>query len=88
MVKYIVIPDVNDNKEEIDRWFDLIVESGVKYIACDVEQNWFYNCNGEYSDKMYDLIYYINDRAKNLALNIEFYTAAERMLKKVGENDL
>lgn len=88
MVKYIVIPDVNDNKEEIDKWFDLIVESGVKYIACDVEQNWFYKCNGEYSDKMYDLIYYINDRAKNLALNIEFYTAAERMLKKVGENDL
>lgn len=88
IVKYIVVPDINDNKEEIDRWFDLIVESGVKYVACDVEQNWFYNSKGKYSDKMYDLMYYIKEKAENLSLNIEFYTAAERMLKKAEENDI
>ena len=88
IVKYIVIPDVNDNKEEIDKWLDLTVKSGVKSVACDVEQNWFYNCKGKYSPKMYDLMYYIKEKAKNLSLKIEFYTAAERMLKKVDENDL
>lgn len=88
IVKYIVIPQINDNKEEIDKWFNLIKECGVKYVACDVEQNWFYDCKGKYTDKMYDLMYYIKDKAEKLSLNIEFYTAAERMLKKAEENDI
>lgn len=87
-VKYIIIPEVNDNTEEIDNWFNLLIDSGVENIACDVEQNWFYNCRGNYSDKMYDLIYYIKEKAQKLLLNIEFYTAAAKMLKKAGENDI
>lgn len=87
-IKYIVIPEINDTKEEIDKWFNLLTESGVTSIACDAEQNWFYNCRGEYSDKMYDLIYYINNQAEKLSLDIEFYTAAKKMLKKADANDI
>ncbi len=81
-VKYIIIPEVNDNTEEIDKWFDLIVKSGVKFISCDVEQNWFFSQNGKFPQKMYDLTDYFVKKAEDLSLNLQFYTEATRMLKQ------
>ena len=81
-VKYIIMPDVNDDKAEIDLWFDKIVECGVKYIACDVEQNWFYSCKGEYPQRMYDLVDYFKKKADELSLTLELYTAASRMTEQ------
>lgn len=80
-VKYIIIPKINDNKEEIDLWFDKIIESGVKNIACDVEQNWFYDCKGKYPETMFELLDYFKEKSDSLSLNLEYYTASSRMLE-------
>lgn len=81
-VKYIIIPGINDNKKEIDKWFDLIVKNGIKYVACDVEQNWFFASKGNFPKEIFELAHYFERKAKELSLNFEFYTEAQRMLKQ------
>ena len=47
-VKYIIIPNVNDTKDEIDKWYDLCTKKlGVKYLIADIEEKWFVRQSGE-----------------------------------------
>ena len=76
-VKYIIIPNVNDTKEEIDRWFDLCVnELGVKYLIADVEEKWFVCQAGEVPEYVKDLLRYIRQRCCDENIAFEFYDRA------------
>lgn len=81
-VKYILIPDINDSKSEIDKWFELVIDCGVKYIACDVEQNWYFSNDEKYKNKMYEMADYIKEKAEQYGLDLEYYTDAQRMLEE------
>ena len=39
--KFILIPDVNDTKDEIDAWISKSIDCGVKHLAFDVEMMWY-----------------------------------------------
>ena len=76
-VKYIIIPTVNDTKEEIDKWFDLCVnELGVKFLIADIEEKWFVRQHGVVPDYIKDLLRYIRKRCKDSNLDFEFYDRA------------
>ncbi len=76
-VKYIIIPNINDNKEEIDKWFDICVNNlGVKYLIADVEEKWFVNHNGNVPDYVKDLLRYIRQRCLDNSIDFEFYDRA------------
>ena len=76
-VKYIIIPNVNDTKEEIDKWIDLCVNKlGVKYLIGDVEEKWFVRHNGEVPEYIKDLLRYMRQRAKELKVDFDFYDRA------------
>ena len=76
-VKYIIIPNINDNKEEIDKWIDLCVNKlGVSYLIADIEEKWFVRQNGEIPQYVKDLLCYIRQRAKELDVDFEFYDRA------------
>lgn len=76
-VKYIIIPNVNDTKEEIDKWLDLCINKlGVKYLIADVEEKWFVRQNGEVPEYVKDLLRYIRSRCKEANINFEFYDRA------------
>jgi hypothetical protein len=39
--KYIIIPGINDNKEEIENWIKANKNDGLSYTILDIEEKWF-----------------------------------------------
>lgn len=76
-VKYIIIPNLNDNKEEIDRWLDLCINKlGVKYLIADVEEKWFVREHGVVPEYIKDLLRYIRQRCLDANIAFEYYDRA------------
>lgn len=55
--KYVLIPGVNDDLNEVKNWMKKTYESGIKHIAFDIEDNWF----KENRDNIPQYIYVIFD---------------------------
>lgn len=76
-VKYIIIPKVNDTKEEIDKFFDLCVNKlGVDFLIADIEEHWFVRHNGEVSEDLKNLLRYIRSKCEEAKISFEFYDRA------------
>ena len=80
-VKYIVIPKINDNREEIDKWFEMVQKCGVKSVSVSVEQNWYSKHHPDFPKHIYDSLHYICDKAERLNLNMEVYCEAISVLE-------
>lgn len=78
--KYIIYPGFNDNKEELDKWFDLTVKAGIKSVVLDVEGGWYITNKYNVPDEMYDLLEYAGKRADELGMKfVEYYDRANDM---------
>ena len=68
--------DINTNKREISKWFNLNKKAGIRCIAADVEDN---ECaklieeNKEFPRSLYRLSKYIVNKADDLGLKFLFY---------------
>lgn len=74
--KFILIPGVNTNKHEIEKWLSLTVASGVKSIVADIENDFCRDLRAKNQPKpqyLVDLANYIIQRAKELDLNLVDY---------------
>ena len=81
-VKFIIIPNVNDTYEEIDKWFDEVVKNGVKAVSLSVEQDWYAKHQPNFTPVIYEQISYMEKRAKELGLDMEIYCEALSVLKE------
>lgn len=62
--KYIIIPEVNDNKEEIDNWLKFNKENNIGIIVIDIENSWLTKYRNEKPDeRIIDLIKYVKRKA-------------------------
>ncbi len=86
-VKYILIPGVNDNIEEIDKWFDLVLLNNAKSVSVSVEQGWYHSTYPNFSRDIYEKINYIKNKAQELNLDTEMYIEAISLLDKYKENN-
>lgn len=84
--KYIIIPNVNDNRKEIDMWIDSVVKSGAKWLALDIEDVWYKTNRSTISTYYLDLVNYVINRANELNMKIELYDRARGL--KEGKNIL
>ena len=84
--KYIIIPNVNDNRKEIDMWIDSVVKAGGKWLALDIEDVWYKTNRATISDYYLDLVNYVINRANELNMKIELYDRARGL--KEGKNIL
>ncbi len=76
-IKYIIVPKINDTKEEIDKFYDLCVNKlGVKYLMADIEEHWFIRHNGDVPDYIKELLVYLRDRCKKDNINFDFFDRA------------
>lgn len=69
--KFILIPEVNTNKEEIDKWLEKTVEVGIKTIVVDIENDFCRDLRSKNLPSpqyLVDLSSYIIQRAKELDL--------------------
>ncbi len=85
--KYIIYPGYNDNREELDKWFDLTVQAGIKSVVLDVEGGYYINNKQNIPDYLYKLLEYAKQKADELGMkNVELYDRANDML--IHKNDL
>ena len=70
--KFIVIPDVNDTKEEIDAWINKSIQAGVKALAIDLEMMYYDKNKNNIPSYILDLFEYAIKRIKEQGLDIEF----------------
>lgn len=75
--KYIIIPNVNDNRKEIDEWIDSVRKVGGRWLALDIEDNWYQNNRSVISSYYLDLVNYVLDKAKLYDMKIELYDRAK-----------
>ncbi len=71
--KYIIIPGVNDSKEEILKWYDLSVSLGVKMLILDVEMQWFKMHNQTITKETEDIIKLIQDKCSQDNIVLDYY---------------
>ena len=74
--KYILIPNVNTQKEEIDKWLELSINSGIQTVVADIENDFCKEVRkGNILKTQYiiDLCAYISQRTKSLGLNLIEY---------------
>ena len=82
--KYIIIPNVNDTKEDIDKWLNETEKIGIQQVILDFEADWLERHKHnipEYIDEIYQ---YIVDSTKQRGLDIQYYGVATqyREIKK------
>ncbi len=80
-VKYILIPGINDRKEEIDLWLNKTKENGINSVLHEIESKWFYARRENVPDDIIDFFNYAKEKAESLGLKYELYERAEHMMK-------
>lgn len=74
--KFILIPEVNTYKEEIDKWLDLTLQAGIKSVVVDIENDYCKELRAENKERpayLVELCDYIIHRTKELDLNLVDY---------------
>ncbi len=79
-VKYILVPGLNDNKNEIDLWLNKAKENGVNCVLHEIESKWFYARRENVSDEIIEFFDYAKEKAVTLGLKYELYERAEHMM--------
>lgn len=87
-LKYIIVDNVNDTIEEIEKFLQLTQELGIKQVRIDFDSV-KYKFTGDVNvpDSYFDLINYFYESAKKKNLNIRKYEQTEAILKKRSKND-
>ncbi len=69
--KFIVIPELNDTKEEIDAWINKSIQVGVTHLVLDLEIIYYNKNKKSLPSSIYDLFEYAIKSIKNLDLDLE-----------------
>lgn len=79
-LKYIILPEINDSVEEAEKWIQTCIEIGVKKIILDIETRWYLANRDNIPDYIYELINYVQKRAKESDLTLEYYSHVSQIV--------
>lgn len=79
--KYIILPGINDNKEEIDAWLNLNKELDIKSLSLDIDIFWFHENHDSVPDHIYELVEYAENKAKEMDFYIQLLDRAFMVYK-------
>lgn len=90
LLKYIVIPEVNSNKEEFDLFLKTLDILGLKRIALDIEANYARKLKYDIDPELLDFVVWAEEYAKNKGFETETYMFYKQALsfKKTETSDL
>lgn len=73
--KYIIIPNINDTKNEIAEFIKRNKESGVQYCYIDIEIGWFcrYSKDKEKTTKLFELYLYAKELGEKEGINVSAF---------------
>lgn len=84
--KYIIIPNVNDNINDIEAWIQATRKIGGRWLALDIEDVWYKMNRSVISNYYNELVDYVLNRAKELGMKCELYDRARGL--KEGLNKI
>jgi molybdenum cofactor biosynthesis enzyme MoaA len=65
--KYIIIPQINDTKEEIDGWLKFNKDNNIQIIVIDIENSWLNKYrNTVIDERIVDLIKYVEQKSREM----------------------
>lgn len=73
-LKYIIIPTINDKKEEIENWLTLCKTLEVKKVILDIETHWYERNKNNIPVHIKELINYFKKRTDELNMEKDFYS--------------
>lgn len=81
--KYIIIPGLNDNIEEIDNWLKFNKENNIQIIVIDIENSWLNKYRNEkHDERILDLIRYVQKKSQEMRFfRFEICDRAKYLLK-------
>jgi len=80
--KYIVIPGINDNKGEIEKWLKKSKDVGIKFVIQEIESQWFYREREDIPKKIYELFDFAKEKAHKMGLEYDLYERAAHMMSE------
>lgn len=84
--KYIIIPGINDNFEEITKWYYMSVKDfGLKSIILDVEKYWFINNSDSIPPHIFELLKHIKNLAEKDGISLYYYEQALLLQSRMEE---
>ena len=78
-LKYIVLPQINDNKNEFKKFLNLASEYSIKGIKIDVEGRYSRNCNYKIDKKISEFILWAENYAKDIGFDVELFSFVNQM---------
>ncbi len=66
ITKYIIIPGMNDTREEINNWLQFCHKNNILSVVIDVENNWFEKHRKNIPEKIFELIDYAKQKAAEM----------------------
>lgn len=79
--KYIVIPGINDDINEIELWLRKSKENGINSVLQEIESNWFYARRDNPDNNIINLFNKTKQMAEELGLVYNLYERAEHMME-------
>lgn len=81
--KYIIIPDINDNKEEIEKWLLENKNAGLSYTILDIEEDWYRKNKNNIPKYIFDLLKYAKERSVELNTHFELYERIKELSDRI-----
>ena len=87
--KYIIIPKVNDTKEDVNKWLDETERVGIQQVILDFEADWLSRNSSNIPEYIDELFKYMEDSIKQRGLDIQYYGVANqyRQLKGLDSSE-
>ena len=81
--KFILMPNINDNIEEAEKWLSVTKECGARSIVVDIEHQWFrvQREKSAFPQHGRDVLHYILQRAEELELQVTLYNSARYFIE-------
>lgn len=94
--KYIIIPNVNDTFEQVQKWLDLCVSMGIKNVGMDFETNYLVNCPDKIPDNAVKLEEFVEKTASENGMKYCRFTYLSQLVhglenglyRFAGENEV
>lgn len=84
--KYIFVPEINDNKKEVDLWFDACQKRKLKNLSVDFESGFLSMYPKRIPDAVPQLIKYIQQRGDAAGINVTLEANAVQLLNNLENN--
>ncbi len=84
--KFIIIPGINDTKEEIEKWILANKDAGLYTTVLDIEENWYHEHKDNIPKHIFDLVKYAKKRSNDLHTNFELYERLQNVFYNRKKN--